>query len=92
MAYEWDATKARLNARKHGVRFEETRAVFDDPYAVTVADADGDSGHERFVGLGIGALGRVLAVVYSYRGDAIRIISARLATPRERSVYEEGLL
>ena len=36
--YEWDADKARLNERKHGVLFEDAIRVFDDPYALTVMD------------------------------------------------------
>lgn len=46
---------------------------------------------ERFVGMGMGALGRVLIVVYTYRGDDIRIISARVAAAHERAEYEAGL-
>jgi uncharacterized DUF497 family protein len=93
VAFEWDAEKARENVRNHnGVRFEESRGVFDDPYAITIADDESDPFERRFVSLGMGALGRVLVVAYTYRGENIRIISARLAMPYERSDYEAGLL
>jgi uncharacterized protein len=90
--FEWDAGKARENVRNHdGVRFEESRAVFDDPYAVTIADDESDPFEKRFVSIGIGALGRVLIVAWTYRGENIRIISARLAIRHERAEYEAGL-
>jgi uncharacterized protein len=91
VGFEWDAAKANANFRNHGVRFEESKAVFDDPYAITIADDEADPSEERFVGVGMGALGRVLVVAYTYRGDNIRIISARLAAARERAEYEAGL-
>jgi hypothetical protein len=91
VGFEWDAAKANANFRSHGVRFEESRAVFDDPYAITIADSQADPSEERFVSVGMGALGRVLLVVYTYRGDNIRVISARLAAAHERAEYEAGL-
>ena len=50
--------------------------------------SDDDPDEERFVALGIGSKGRILVVVYTTRGDRIRIISARKATRQERSQYE----
>lgn len=91
MAFEWDPAKAKTNFRNHGVRFEEAAAVFDDPYASSIPDDWADPSEERFVGIGMGGLGRVLVVVYTYRGDNIRIISARLAAAHERTEYEAGL-
>ncbi|MGD0200139.1 MAG: BrnT family toxin [Bryobacteraceae bacterium] len=91
MGFEWDAAKVKANFRNHGVRFEESTAVFDDPYAITIADDKADPSEERFVSIGMGALGRVLIVVYTYRGDSIRIISARVAVAHERAEYEAGL-
>ena len=91
MGFEWDAAKADANFRRHSVRFEEAKAVFDDPYAITIADHEADPSEERFVSVGMGALGRVLTVVYAYRGDNIRIISARVAAAHERAEYEAGL-
>jgi uncharacterized DUF497 family protein len=68
------------------VRFAEAATVFEDEAALTMSDDDPDE--ERFVALGIGSMGRILVVVYTTRGDRIRIISARKATRQERSQYE----
>lgn len=65
--------------------------LFDDPYALTVADDESDPNEQRFVSMGMGAAGRVLVVVYTYRGEKIRIISVRPAEPREREEYEASL-
>ncbi|HEY1495857.1 MAG TPA: BrnT family toxin [Candidatus Solibacter sp.] len=91
MSFEWDPDKAKANVRSHGVGFEESTAVFDDPYALTIADDESDPFEQRFVSMGMGVLGRVLVVVYTYRDENIRIISARSALAHERSMYEEGL-
>ena len=76
------------NFRKHGVRLPEAIPVFDDPFAITVADDESDPNERRFVTLGLGAAGRLLAVVYTWRDENIRIISARPAEPHEREEYE----
>ena len=91
MGFEWDADKAKANLRSHGVRFEEAGAVFDDPYAITIADDEADPLEQRFVSMGMGALGRIIVVAYTYRGDNIRIISARMAAAHEQAEYEAGL-
>jgi hypothetical protein len=63
--------------------------VFDDPVAITVVDDESDPIEQRFVILGADAAGRVLVVVYSWRGDDIRLISARRAESHEREEYEK---
>jgi uncharacterized DUF497 family protein len=68
----------------------EAIPVFDDPYAITVADDESDPNEQRFVTLGVGATGRLLVVVYTWRRENIRIISARPAEPREHEEYEAG--
>lgn len=90
MGWEWDRQKAEANYRKHGVRFAEAEAVFEDDFALTIPDDESGPGEKRFVSIGMGALGRVLVVVYTHRGENIRVISARLAQPHEREVYEEA--
>ncbi len=90
MAFEWDVGKAEANYRKHGVRFSESLPVFEDDEAITITDEDSDPHEVRFVSIGRGAKERVLVVVYCYRGENIRIISAREAEPNERSQYEES--
>jgi uncharacterized DUF497 family protein len=82
MNVDWDPSKARANRVKHGVSFPDAEAVLFDPNGITREDADAE-GEPRYVTLGLDALGRVLVVVYTYRGDTIRIISARKATRNE---------
>ena len=84
--YEWDPEKARVNQRKHRVRFADAVEVFADPLALTLPSDD--AAEERLVPLGTDALGRILVVVYTWRADRIRVISARKATARERMQYE----
>ena len=89
VGFEWDERKARANLRKHRVDFADAATIFGDERAVTVAEDDPEE--ERYATIGIDALARVLVVVYTMRGDRIRIISARRATKREREHYEQGL-
>ncbi len=84
--FEWDSFKAASNLQKHSVDFADATAVLDDDLAITIREHA--SGEERFVTLGMDALNRLLVVVYTWRGDNIRILSARKATPRERYQYE----
>lgn len=89
MHFEWNPAKAANNLRKHGVSFEEASSVFYDPLAATGADPDHSLDEERFVTFGLSSAGRLLVVAHIERGEAIRIISARIATPSERKIYEE---
>jgi len=66
----------------------EATGVFYDDYAVTILDKDSDPGEQRFVTLGMGMKGRILAVIYCYSGENIRIISARTAGSSECEQYE----
>lgn len=86
----WDPEKARLNLKKHGVRFSDAETVLFDPNALTREDMDSE-GEQRFVTVGMDAGDHILVVVYTYRGEYIRLISARSATKRERMQYEEGI-
>lgn len=88
MTYQWDANKARLNQHKHGVDFADAVSALEDARALTIPEDDPQE--ERFVTLGCDALGRLLVVVYTYREDSIRLISARKATAREWRQYEES--
>jgi uncharacterized DUF497 family protein len=91
VGFEWDQqSKAGINFRRHGVRMPEAIPVFDDPNAITVTDNESDPGEQRFVTLGAGAAGRLLVVVYTWRGENIRIISVRPAEPHEQEQYEAG--
>ena len=87
--FEWDKTKAWQNERKHGISFADTFGVFEDPNALTLEDFESDE--ERFVTVGMDGFGRVLVVVYTWRGDRIRIISARKSTRSEVREYESKI-
>ncbi len=86
MRFQFDATKAAANHKKHGVSFADAEGVFADPLAAHQADPDSES-EERFVALGLGSAGQVLVVIYASRGNDIRLISARQATRREVKAY-----
>lgn len=90
MRFEWHPEKAAANLRKHGVSFDEASAVFGDPLATTVPDSAHSSGEERLLTTGMSDLQRVVIVWHTEGDDAIRIIGAREATPRERRTYESG--
>lgn len=88
MRLEYDPAKNAANLRKHGVDLEDATLVLFDPRAAVYEDAHA-AGEQRFVAVGLDALGRVLTVVYTYRPpDGIRLISARPATKKERQAYE----
>ena len=84
--FEWAKSKAKKNKSKHGIAFADTFAVFEDPNAVTIEDFRSDE--QRHVTIGMDAFGRILVVVYTWREDNIRIISARKAVRYEVRQYE----
>jgi uncharacterized DUF497 family protein len=90
LLFEWDPRKARLNIKRHGVSFDEASTSFRDPLSRTVDDPLHSEGEERLVLIGHSIKGRLLVVVHTERGDRIRIISARLATSKERLEYEKN--
>lgn len=90
LTFSRDAAKARQNARKHRVSFEEAQTAFFDERARLIDDPDHSDGEDRFILLGLSAALRMLVVVRVYRNadSVIHLISARKATPHERSAYE----
>lgn len=88
MDVEWDEPKARRNAAKHGVTFEEAMTVFLDPMELTVFDPDHSISEDRYLSVGLSNRGRLLVVGYTERGSKIRVIFARRATVREQMDYE----
>ena len=84
--FEWDKSKAKANKNKHGISFADTFEVFEDPNAVTLEDFR--KGEQRYATIGMDAFGRILVVVYTWREDNIRIISARKAVRYEGKQYE----
>ena len=90
MEFEWGPNKASSNLRKHKVSFEEASTALSDPMAATGADPDHSIGEFRYVTFGISESGRLLVVAHTEQSETIRIISARLASKREKKIYEEG--
>ena len=91
--FEWDEKKARQNAKKHRVSFEEAQSVFADIYARLIPDPDHSDDEERFILLGMSDKLSTLVVCHCYRqqDSVIRLISARLANRHEKTMYEEHL-
>ena len=89
MSVEWDPIKADANKEKHGIEFADAVAVLEDPFAITIDDYD--SGEERYVTIGMDAFARTLVVVYTWRDENVRLISARRAEKAERRNYEDAL-
>jgi uncharacterized DUF497 family protein len=84
--FEFDPAKAKANLRKHGVAISDAEQALRDPNALTIEDPDVE-GEQRFITLGMDAIGRVLVVVHTQRGERIRIVSARKASRREMENY-----
>ncbi|GAX45550.1 hypothetical protein NIES4075_65710 [Tolypothrix sp. NIES-4075] len=90
MEFEWDETKAATNLKKHSVSFEEAKTVFDNPLALIFDDEAHSTDEQREIIIGHSQSNRLLLVCFTERPNAIRIISARLATRREREDYEQN--
>ena len=90
LLFEWDPKKARRNLGTHGLSFDEASTAFRDPLSVTINDPLHSEDEERFVLIGQSHQKRILVVVHTERGNRIRIISARLATKKEKLRYEEN--
>lgn len=86
--FEWNRRKAAKNLLQHGVRFPEAATVFFDRRSITIPDDQHSEDEERYTVIGQSVRTRTLLVVHVYRGERIRIISARRPTPQERSDYE----
>lgn len=90
--FSWDPAKARLNARKHGVSFEEAVAAFGDPRALDGPDARHSIAERRRLLIGTASTGRIVTIAYTRRtvneAQTTRLISARPASARERAAYE----
>jgi hypothetical protein len=91
LKFEWDEKKAKTNATKHGMGFEEAATVFADPLSLTIPDPAHSQAEDRFILLGKSHAGKLLVVCHTERGDNLRILSARRASRRERKNYEEDI-
>ncbi|MEM6612955.1 MAG: BrnT family toxin [Cyanobacteria bacterium P01_C01_bin.72] len=85
MEFEWDKQKRLSNLQKHGIDFIRAIQIFDGS-TVEFEDSRYDYGEDRYIAVGETG-GQILAVVYTYRGDVIRLISARQATRYEKNLY-----
>ena len=90
MKIEWDPKKARVNLRKHRVSFEEAATAMSDPMAATGTDPDHSITEDRYITFGVSERGRLLVVAHTEEDETIRIINARLASKKERKIYEDG--
>jgi uncharacterized DUF497 family protein len=92
--FDWDTAKNRENLRKHGIRFETAKLVFEDPWILSRKDLSHDDAEERYNALGEIAPGVILFVVLTVReeeqAETIRLISARAASAQEKRLYEEA--
>lgn len=90
MHITWDPNKAEINYKKHKIRFSDAEVALFDPFAMTLEEHLVAT-EQRFVTVGSDAVGRIIAIIYSYRADTIRLISARKATTTERKQYEKRI-
>ena len=90
MKFDWDEEKDTRNLAKHGVSFDEAASVFDDPLYIDFFDPEHSDSEHRYIRVGCPERRRILVVSYTERGRAIRLISARPATNKERQAYEEN--
>ena len=89
LQFEWDEQKGKLNLKKHSIDFEEAKNVFRDPLAYIFDDEWHFAGERREIIIGHDGKNRLLLVCFTERSQVIRIISARLATKKERQDYEK---
>ena len=81
-----NGTKIKIpSTKKHKISFETAAYVFDDPYYIEMFDFEHSVDEDRYIA--IGKVGDIVFVVFTERKDTIRLISARLATNAERSLY-----
>lgn len=92
LIFEWDDSKSESNLLKHGIAFLEAVEVFHDDLGLLKPDMVHSTDEERALLIGASLKGNILVVVFVERGENLRIISARRATPRERRDYEQGSL
>jgi uncharacterized DUF497 family protein len=86
--FTWNPKKARSNLRKHGVSFEEAATCFDDPNGCYFRN-DAPAYEDRLILIAVSKKSRLIFVVHAEVGrEAIRIVSARKASPTQRRIYD----
>lgn len=88
--FEWDTAKATSNLIKHGISFDEACSTFADEKSFTIDDPIHSTEEVRLILLGQSSQKRILVIAHTHRGTKLRIISARLASKKERTLYEKG--
>ena len=86
--FVWDDRKDAQNLAKHGISFSEATAVWGDPFFVEVHLTS--EPEDRWLVVGRTGKDTFLAAIITYRGEAVRLISARQATKREVDLYDEN--
>ncbi|TNF44153.1 MAG: BrnT family toxin [Bacteroidetes bacterium] len=89
MEFEWDENKNKLNVQKHGLNFNDAKEVFNDLNSILTPDLRKDYNEERWKMIGK-IYGIVISVIFTKRNHVIRIISARKASSRERTEYNQN--
>lgn len=88
MIFDWDDNKEKINIAKHGIDFSTAALVFGDDNRIEKYDELHSENEDRYITIGeINGVSIVVMVVYTERAEVIRIISARLATRREKEAY-----
>ena len=91
LIFEWDIVKDKINFRKHGITFNEAKTVFYDPFAKIFDDEIHSVREFREIIIGHSQFNKLLLVVFVERKrNRVRIISARIATKKEKKDYEEN--
>lgn len=85
MEFEYDPQKSETNKAKHGIDFEETQSLWDDPNCIGFPAKSDDKNRYALLAMWEGKL---WVTFYTHREDKIRIISTRRARQNERQLYE----
>lgn len=92
MQFEWDDEKNKTNIKKHRISFSVAKFVFNDENRIEIFDELHSIDEDRYITIGlIDQVPMVVMVVYTERGQRIRLISARKATAEERRMYYDGV-
>lgn len=87
--FEWNEGNINKNWTKHHVTTEEAEQAFYDEYKVTSLDILHSQAEHRYILIGKTKVDRLLYIVYTIRGEKIRVISARDTSRKEEKLYEE---
>lgn len=89
MNFDWDENKNTINISKHGIDFNDIPEAFDNEMLIKKDERE-DYGEDRFIGIGK-IMSVEIVIVWTIRGDKIRIISARQANKKERKIYNDKI-